>query len=288
MAESHFFDAPLLQGAEGETHRMHYQTWGDAAKPALFCVHGLTRNSHDFDLITEALSKDYFVICPDIAGRGESEYLADVSNYNYVAYMSDCIALAGHLGIQQCDWIGTSMGGIIGMMTAALNPQFIRKLVINDIGFIVPSAALKAICDYAANPPRFTSREEGESYLREIQSGFGIDDPALWQRFFDSSLIEDGGEWRLNYDPNILEPVRRETDDFKTIQDIDLTELWQPVACPILLLRGADSEILPVETAAMMRQDKAKLDFIEVPNCGHAPHLMNDEQIGWVKEWLLG
>lgn len=285
--QSHFFDAPLLQGAEGETHTIHYLTWGDRANPPLFCVHGLTRNARDFDALASALAEHYWVVCPSMAGRGKSEYLSDVSNYNYVAYMSDCISLAAHLGIQRCDWIGTSMGGIIGMMTAALNPQLIGKLIINDIGFIVPKEALAHICEYAANQPNFSSFEEGCGYLRTIQAGFGIEEEAHWQHMFEHSVIKDGAQWRLNYDPNILEPVRMETDNFKKLEDIDLSELWQPVACPILLLRGANSEVLPVETAAMMRQDKAQLDFAEIPDCGHAPHLMSEEQISLVKDWLL-
>lgn len=289
MAEpsEHFFDAPLLSNPEEETHRIHYLTWGDAGKPALMCVHGLTRNAHDFDYIARALSEHYHVICPSMAGRGESEYLSDTTNYNYIAYMSDCLALLDHLGIAQCDWVGTSMGALIGMMTAALSPARIGKLVMNDIGFIVPQKALAFICDYAANPPVFDDKDKAIAYMKDIQAGFGITEQAHWDHFLRYSLIEENGRYRLNYDRNILEPVRTETNDFKEIKDINLTELWQPVRCPILLLRGEYSEVLPVEVAAMMRQDKALLDFAEIPHCGHAPHLMSEEQIQLVQEWLL-
>jgi pimeloyl-ACP methyl ester carboxylesterase len=278
------FDIPSSPQLFTSSHRLTCYQWGDAhAKDTVMCVHGLTRNGRDFDFLAEALAKDFRVLAPDMPGRGKSEWLANPAGYSYPAYVADMQYMLAALKLSRVHWIGTSMGGIIGMMMANAIPGLLSSLVLNDVGCVVSAAGLKRIMSYAGIKMQFPSRTEGEATLRKICQPFGIRDERHWQHLFEYSLesAPDGGV-RLAYDPNIAaaipmaEPV-----------DIHLWGLWPTVIqIPTLLIRGVDSDILSPDTAWAMQAQHPRLTFYEVPEAGHAPALMADAQTHYVRQWL--
>lgn len=266
-------------------HRMAYVEWNgpDAGRLAL-CVHGLTRNGRDFDALSgELLTAGYRVVCPDVVGRGGSDWLADPAGYGYPQYLADMTVLLGRLEAETVDWIGTSMGGLIGMMIAAQPNNPIRRLVINDIGPFVPKAALERIATYLGADPTFSDLDDAERHLREIHAPFGDLSDAQWRRLTEISVRRvEGGILRLRYDPKIGEPFKQ-----GPIEDVDLWALWDGIRCPVLVLRGAESDLLPAETAAEMKRRGPRAEIIEIVGCGHAPALLDGDQIRAVRDWLL-
>ncbi len=283
-----FFDAPNTDGTPG-THKLGYLEWGNDDLPPLVCVHGLTRNAHDFDYIADALSANFHVYCLDVTGRGSSEWLDNKLAYNYATYVADAIAFLQHIGHKKVHWLGTSMGGIIGMMLSAADPTLLASIVLNDIGYIVPKAGMERITSYAGAQRVFDSRKKIESYLADITEPFGIVEAEHWQHFVEHSIWKlADGEYILACDPEIMQPFREETDDFTHIVDIDLSPFWDAVACPVLLIRGEHSDLLTKEIAGKMASTKGKdITLIEFSGVGHAPALMDMEQITKVKSWLL-
>jgi pimeloyl-ACP methyl ester carboxylesterase len=265
-------------------HRVGYRDWGDADNDrVMVCVHGLTRNGRDFDTLAEALSDAYRVVCPDVAGRGRSEWLSVKEDYGYPLYCTDMAALLAHLRVETVDWVGTSMGGLIGMMLAAQPGTPIRRLLINDIGALVPKAALERIVSYVGNDPRFPSMDGLDAYIREIYAPFGPLTDAQWESLVASSAREtEEGDIALSYDPGIAQPLRA-----MPVEDIDLWAVWDAVRCPVLLLRGSESDVLLAETAAGMRSRGPKVDFMEIEGIGHAPTLMSEKQVADVRGWFV-
>lgn len=281
-----FFDTPNPHGAAG-THRIVFYEWGSPYAPAIVCVHGLTRNGRDFDYLARALAADYRVICIDMPGRGQSERLAQVQWYENATYMQDTLALLDYLNIPEYSWIGTSMGGIVGMMIASLVPGKITRLVLNDVGAILPKAGLLRICEYVGARPDFPNREEAESYLRAIAAPFGIKDDTHWRHFFTHSLIDHtDGRVSFAYDPAIGDAFRLAASQMESVEDISLWMLWESISCPALILRGAESDILPHEVAVKMCAMHDNATLVEFAGIGHAPPLMETEQIDAVKTWL--
>lgn len=263
-------------------HRLVYYDWGtiDAPRTAV-CVHGLTRNGRDFDGLAAALvEKGYRVACPDVVGRGQSDWLADPAGYGYPQMLSDAAALLARLGADRVDWVGTSMGGLIGMMLAAQPKTPLRRLVINDVGPFIPKAALVRIADYLGQAPRFADFAEAEAYLRRTHAPFGRLSDAQWSHLTEHSICpaEEGG-FRLRYDSAIAKAFEGE------VADVELWDLWEAIEIPLLVLRGAESDLLLPDTARRMA-DKAEV--IEVAGCGHAPALMDPDQIAIVADWLQG
>jgi pimeloyl-ACP methyl ester carboxylesterase len=266
-------------------HRIGYRQWGTDGNPRqLVCVHGLTRNSHDFDRFADALSRDYRVSCPDVVGRGISEWLPVKTDYHYGTYTADMAALLGRLGAEQVDWVGTSMGGIIGMMLAGRPNSPIRKLVLNDIGAFVPKTLLDRILTYLGVQPDFASLKDAEVYLRDLYRGFGPLNDEQWVEVTAGSTYQTPeGRYALAYDPGIAEPWRAVEQ-----QDASLWEFWDAIECPVLILRGAVSDALSAETAAeMTRRGPKDVTVVEIPQTGHNPPLMDPEQIEGVRRWLL-
>jgi pimeloyl-ACP methyl ester carboxylesterase len=283
-----FFHAPNADGTPG-AHRLGYLECGEEGAPPLVCVHGLTRNAHDFDALAEALAGDFHVFSLDMAGRGASDWLDNKLAYNYATYLADCLAFVAFRTLERVHWIGTSMGGIIGMMLAAARPGLLASLTLNDIGAVVAREGLERIAAYAGAPHVFHSFRTAEQFLRDITRPFAIRDPEQWKRFAAQSI------WRINekeyilaFDPEIISPFRQETDNFLHLMDIDLNPLWDAVDCPVLLLRGEHSDILRKETASAMARTKGReVTFIEFPDVGHAPALMEEDQISKLERWLL-
>lgn len=267
-------------------HRISYLEWGEARNPrVVVCTHGLTRCARDFDNLARALAGQYRVICPDIAGRGESDWLADPMLYQIPQYVSDMVTLIARLDVAEVHWVGTSMGGMIGMALAAQRDTPVRKLVVNDAGPVISKVSLERIAAYVGVAPQFASIEVAEQYVRAVSASFGPHSDAEW-RFLTEVVLRsqaDGG-LRMHYDPRLAEPFRKNMPE----QDLELWPMWDAVRCPTLLLRGAQSDLLTAATAAQMAARGPKATVAEIPGVGHAPTLMHDDQIAIVRDFLLG
>jgi len=267
-------------------HRIAYREWGDAKKPnVLVCVHGLTRCARDFDRLAAAMSDRYRVVCPDVAGRGDSDWLRDPMRYTLAQYVADMVTLVARLDVESVHWVGTSMGGLIGMLLAAQEGTPVTRLVLNDAGPVVSKVSLERIATYLGVSPPLPTIEAAEQIVRTVSAPFGPHTDAEW-RFLTEVVIrrQADGSYRFHYDPRIAEPYR------KTLPEKDL-ELWpqyDAVACPTLVIRGAQSDLLSRETVAQMRERGPKAQAVEVAGVGHAPTLMHDDQITVVREFLVG
>ena len=285
----HSILVPNTIGAQGK-HEIVFYDWGNPdAQRVVICVHGLTRNARDFDYLAQQLvATGRRVLCLSMAGRGESQRLADPMGYNYASYVADCLAVMDNFHLRDVEWIGTSMGGIIGMMIAAQFPFRIKKLVMNDIGAFLDKAALTRIYDYVRSlPDRFDSRETAEQYLREAFKAFAITDPVIWQNFVDSSLITDAeGNIRYACDPAIAVPLAAGSENFAKIEDVNLSPIWKEIQTPTLVIHGAESDILSVDTIRAMRTTNLNMESITYPGVGHAPPLMTDAQTRPILNWL--
>jgi pimeloyl-ACP methyl ester carboxylesterase len=243
----------------------------------------LTRNNRDFDVLARVLARHYRVICPDVVGRGASDRLADAAQYGYPQYCADMAALIAHLGVPAIDWLGTSMGGLIGMLLAARAKAPIRRLVLNDVGPFIPGAALARLGTYVGKDPRFADEGEAEAYFRRVMAPFGALTDAQWRHVVAHGIEPDGeGRWRLRYDPAIGEPFR-----LGVFQDVDLWSLWDMIRCPTFVMRGAESDLLLSETVEEMMRRGPRASVREIAGVGHAPALMDETQIAVVTDWLL-
>jgi pimeloyl-ACP methyl ester carboxylesterase len=264
-------------------YRMAYVEWGEARGRTTVCVHGLTRNGRDFDALAAALADDGHVVCPDMPGRGKSAFLAQAEDYSYPTYLGAIAALLARLDAAEIDWIGTSMGGIIGMAMAAMPKAPIRRLVVNDVGPLVPKPALERIAAYVGLDPSFPDLAALEAGLRVIHAPFGPLDDAQWHRLAShSARRKPDGSWGLAYDPKIAAVFK-----IGPIVEVDLWPLWDAIRCPVLALRGALSDLLSAEVAAAMTQRGPRASLIEFPGIGHAPALMASDQIAAIRDFLL-
>lgn len=285
--KTQYFDAPNPHGATG-THRMAFYEWGSPYAPPVVCVHGLTRNGRDFDYLARELAANHRVIAVDVAGRGNSDYLKELHWYDNATYMHDILALLERMNLSRFDWIGTSMGGIIGMMVASLMPGKITRLVLNDIGALIPAEGLMRIGEYVGKRERFNSIYEADSYLRKIMLPFGIKNPEHWDHVLMHTLVrQQDGSIRFAYDNNIGEAFRLAASQVEKLDDVSLWMLWEAVACPTLLIRGAQSDILPRDVALKMCETHNATTLVEFEGIGHAPTLMEKAQIQKIRDWLV-
>ena len=265
------------------SHRVAYTQWGDSDNPTIvICVHGLTRNGRDFDALASALAPDYRVVCPDVVGRGASDWLVDKNDYGYPQYLSDMAALVAHLDADSVHWVGTSMGGLIGMLLAAQPGSPVTRMVINDIGPLIPKAALARIASYVGDDPHFSEMQELDDYLRAIYAPFGPFTDEQWQGLVRSSARRlDNANIGLAYDPGIAVPLRAMPQ-----QDVDLWSTWDKVQCPVLVIRGEQSDLLLADTAERMTVTGPRAELAVLAGMGHAPTLMSEDQIALVSRWL--
>lgn len=273
----------LCGGAFGLYH-MAYREWGDPANPrVLLCVHGLTRNSLDFERMAQSLSSHYRVIAPDVVGRGESDSLVDPMGYNTVTYAADMITLIAHLNVPQVDWLGTSMGGMVAMLLAGQPNSPIRRLILNDVGPTLSLEALKRIVGYVGSPYEFADLETARRYVRLIFTPFALKTEADWDALIVSTLkpLPNGG-YRFNYDKNISKPLQAALLG----TDINLWPMYDRIQCPTLLLHGELSDLLSPTTALEMTQRGPRAVLKTVAGVGHAPMLMSDDQIALVRDFL--
>jgi pimeloyl-ACP methyl ester carboxylesterase len=267
----------------GRRYGLSYADWGSpGAARTVVCVHGLTRNGRDFDHLARVLAGDRRVICPDIAGRGLSDPLTDPEHYALPTYVAHMVQLLSRLGLDEVDWVGTSMGGLIGMGVAAMEASPIRRLVLNDIGPFLPKLALQRINSYLGLDLRFASLDALEAHLREIHAGFGPLTDAEWRHLAEySAARREDGRFGLNYDQRLGQPMKT-----GPIEDVDLWPVWDQIRCPVLVLRGISSDLLLAETAAEMTRRGPRAEVVEVDGTGHAPALMAKDQIAIVRYWL--
>jgi pimeloyl-ACP methyl ester carboxylesterase len=267
---------------ENGTVWLAFVDWGIRRRDrVVVCAHGLTRQGRDFDALARAIADDFQVIEIDVAGRGRSGWLADKTAYNFETYLRHARALMEYRGVTAMDWVGTSMGGIMGMLLAAAEDSPIRRLVINDVGPFIPAAALDKIGTYVGGNPRFPSLQAASDYLREVHAGFGDLTDADWSDMTIHSVTRevDGG-YALHYDPAIGDAFN------EPATDVDLWAIYDQIQCPVLVLRGAESDLLSAETAREMTQRGPRAELVEFQGCAHAPALMNEEQTAVVGEWL--
>jgi len=265
-------------------HRLRYVEWaGPKGAPVVLCTHGLTRNARDFDALAASLSRHYRVVCPDFPGRGNSEWLSHPEDYGYPLYMADIVTLIARLGVEEVDWIGTSMGGLVGMMTAAQPGAPIRRLILNDIGPLVPKTALELLKTYVGLNPSFAGLDEAEAHMRYTHAGFGPMADRWWRHLTRHAVREKpDGTLGFAYDPRIADTLQGE------IQDVDLWGVWDRIKCPVLLLRGAQSVFLRADDAKAMTDRGPGAKLVEFPGVGHAPSLTTDDQIEAVERFLEG
>ncbi|WP_204115512.1 alpha/beta fold hydrolase [Shimia biformata] len=264
-------------------HELHVTEWGSPTNPALVMWHGLARTGRDFDELAEALSDQWFVICPDTPGRGMSSWASDPTRHYGPAHFADlAAAMLDHYGIEACDWLGTSMGGLIGIHFATGPYKTrIRRLIINDIGPEIPAPAVERILTYAVELPEFASFAEGEDWLRQVYAPFGPAGDAFWARMAETSLRRKGnGKLTLHYDPamvRFLSDYPDELDNWARFNALDL---------PVHVIWGTQSDILTADILERMRAAPCNPTVWDVPDCGHAPTLSREADIARVRQML--
>ncbi len=269
---------------------MAYKEWGDPANGrVLICVHGLTRVGDDFDALARALSGHYRVLCPDVVGRGRSGRLLDPQLYNIPQYVNDMVALVARADAGSVDWFGTSMGGLIGMAYASLPDNPVGKLVLNDIGPTLDSAALMRIGEYIGQDLRFHTFEEAAGFVRQVSLSFGEHTEQQWHKLALDVLRQDAdGMWVRHHDLGMALPFRAATMEKAQADEAALWAAYDRIACPTLLVRGELSDLLSRETAASMAQRGPRATVVEIPKVGHAPTFIHDEQIAIARKFLVG
>lgn len=269
-------------------HRMAYWEWGDAANPrVLVCVHGLSRQGRDFDLLARAMSAEYRVVCPDVVGRGQSDALADPMGYQLPAYVADMVTLLARLNATTLHWVGTSMGGLIGLALASLKQSPVSRLVLNDVGPAIRFEAIERIGTYLGAPLRWNTVDEAADYLWSISQSFGPHTREQWLALTRPMLKPDGDGFKPHYDTNIAVPFKALTQAMVAAGEAMTWHAYDAIRCPTLLLRGADSDLLTHETAQAMTQRGPKAQLREFIGVGHAPTLVADDQVRAVREFLL-
>jgi pimeloyl-ACP methyl ester carboxylesterase len=291
-----YVSCPDAASTNGSSHRMAYWQWGDAsAAHTVFCVHGLTRQGRDFDVLAQALVArapgPLRVVCPDVAGRGMSDWLANPQTYGVPSYAADMLALLAQLKPQTLDWVGTSMGGLIGLAVCAHAPAVgasVRRLVLNDVGPVLEWQSLLRIGAYLGKHMHFDNLEEAAAALWSIASSFGPHTQQQWLELSRHMVKPDPkGGVRLHYDPAIALPFQGVTQEQTVQGEAALWALYDAITAQTLLLRGAESDLLSEQTAQQMTQRGPKARLLEFAGVGHAPTLIAQAQVDAVASFLL-
>ena len=291
--------AEIVGSASISGHRMAYWEWNNTGNPqhphVVLCVHGLTRQGRDFDTLARELSQHARVICPDVAGRGHSDWLAEPQAYQVPYYAADMLALLAALHadapMETLDWVGTSMGGLIGMGIAGQSglplPVPVRRLVLNDVGPTLEWSALSRIGQYVGQPLRFETEQQAADVLWMVSSSFGPHTPAQWLQLSRPMLRAlPGGGLTLHYDPAIAEAFKSLTQEGALVAEQQLWQLYDQITAGTLVLRGAESDLLSVATAQQMAQRGPRAQVVEIAGVGHAPTLIAPDQVALVRDFL--
>ena len=268
-----------------EGREIHFMEWGAADAPALIAWHGLARTGRDMDAIAAHLAPRYRVICPDTLGRGLSQWSPDPqAEYCNAFYVRLAVSLVNQLGLEQFDWLGTSMGGAIGTLAAAgpLRGRM-RRLVLNDNGPHLAEAAIQRIRSYAGNPPAFATVSELEAYFRTVYKPYGWLSDAQWRSLTETSTRRlPDGRMTPHYDPAMVMQFTHHDNDY------ELWDAWDALELPVLCMRGETSDLLRPEVAEQMCRRGPGAGVVTVPGCGHAPALNTPEHFAIVERFLAG
>ena len=270
-------------------HTLAFRDWRcqqnvplDQQKTPVICLHGLTRNSRDFDYLAEALSQDRHVICPDTVGRGNSDWLRSYEDYNLPQYNLDVAVIAASAGIQEYDIVGTSLGGLMGMILAGMDRTKIRRLVINDIAPEIPMWALQRLSKYLGENPLFQTLKEVEAYMRDKYAPIQPMSDKNLRKMAKHGVMQTEEGYRLAYDPTIAENYRR----YWLLMYFNVWEYWESIQCPVLVLRGMESDFLTEQLMSRMQSTLPHAEFIEFEGVGHTPSLNAKKQIKPIIDWL--
>ena len=287
-AALHAGDTFFVQCTNGDgSHRMAYHAWGDPSNPkVLLCVHGLTRRGSDFNTLAQAMSKDYYVVCPDVVGRGDSDRLQNPMMYAVPQYVADMASLVKHLGVAHVDWFGTSMGGLIGMVYASMPNSPIRRMLINDVGPRIEPEAIKRLGSYVGQTFSFANRADALERLNAICASFGEHTPQEWEIYNGPMLIQKNGLWKMHYDPDISVPFASVNPIMAKAGEMAMWHAFKQIHIPMLIVRGGNSDLLSAKTVAEMCKVNPYARSIEIPNVGHAPAFVKTEQIALAKEFF--
>ena len=265
-------------------HHIAYTEWGDPDNQrVVVCVHGLTQNGRVFDALAQALSINYRVICPDIVGRGRSDWLDSKEDYAFSLYISDMVTLIARLGVAHVDWVGTSMGGVIGMLLAGQPHTPVRRLVLNDVGPLIPAQSMRRIAQYIGRAPVFASMDEAEKYIREIGATYGPLTDEQWRHLTRYSVRPVDQGYSLVYDPGLGKPFHI----MPILMNVEVWDAYDRIRYPVLSIRGAESDLLRRETWLEMSKRGPKAKLVEFAGIGHAPMLMARDQIETIRDFLL-
>jgi pimeloyl-ACP methyl ester carboxylesterase len=269
-------------------HTMRYSEWGAPDNPrVLLCVHGLTRAGNDFSHLADDLSDQYRVVCPDVVGRGRSDWLADPMLYGLPQYAFDLTSLIARLDVERVDLLGTSMGGLIGISLAGQPNAPIGRLILNDVGPRMELDALLRIAEYVGEPKRFTDLNQATEYVRSISVGFGLRTAQQWRELTEPVVRFDGSGWVFRYDPGIAQSLKGTSAETNALAEAKLWELYDAIQGPVLVIRGAESDLLSRATAGEMAQRGPRADLVEIADVGHAPMFFDPDQIAVVRRFLL-
>ncbi|MEO8298977.1 MAG: alpha/beta hydrolase [Burkholderiales bacterium] len=270
----------------GGFHHLAVWEWGAGAPGVpVICVHGLTRQARDFDTLAATLvAQGRRVLCIDIVGRGRSDWLRDPAQYHLLQYAADVNTVLAWAHVDQVDWVGTSLGGLIGMTLAAQPGAPLRRMVLNDIGPYIPASALMRIGRYIGTGPQsFASLDAAQAHLQQILAPYGALDAWQWRHLAEHSYRHDPaqGHWVARHDPAIARTYRQ-----WQFLSVDLWRGWKAVACPVLVMRGASSDFLSADVVDRMCRQRSDVQHIEVPGCGHAPSLLAAAQVEPIARFL--
>ncbi len=264
-------------------HKVSYVEWGSKEfERTIICGHGLTRNGRDFDFLAEQLSAHSRVVCPDLIGRGDSAWLADAHLYNQAQYLIDMAALIARLEVDSVTWIGTSLGGLLGMYLASQENSPISCLILNDVGPVVPRSAIGRMALYAGNQETFQDLDAAQQYLRKIfANGENLSDEVWKNLTLHSVKQKSNGSFILAYDPKVGAGALK-----YWFTGVHLWPIWERIRCPVLVLWGEKSDVLIAETVDKMSKSGPKFDLVKIANCSHAPSLMTQDQVNIISNWL--
>jgi len=262
--------------------RVAYHEWGKPDNPrVVICVHGLARTGRDFDVLGEAMAATHRVLAVDLPGRGASDWLADPNDYTFPTYLAALTALIARSGVDEVAWVGTSLGGLLGIVMAAQPDTPVNRLIVNDVGPVIEAVALARIGTYIGQDPTFATLDEIATYVRTISAPFGALSDLQWDHLIQTSVVQrPDGRWGMHYDPGIAVPFRAAP------APPDMWPVWDAIACPTLVLRGADSDLLSASTGAAMAARGPKPKVVTFAGVGHAPMLLSQEQVGPVCQFL--
>lgn len=264
-------------------HKISYLEFGDPNNNnVIICAHGLTRNAHDFDKLAKALTHSFRVIAINYPGRGDSDYFDNKWHYNYHVYTKDTLLFLKKLSIKNPIWLGTSMGGLIGMILASKYQKIFKGMILNDIGPHMPISTISRIEKYARQTILFDNLNDAKKHLKMIYSQFGINTEEDWDYITKHSFIlNKSGKYQMNYDSSVVNGVKTNSKS----KDINIWSIWHKILCPLLVIHGAKSDILLQSTIDKMKKTK-NFDLYTVNEAGHAPALLGLDQIEAVNKWL--